>query len=115
MLWAVLGRDDQDDKARLGKDQIYSVLKGILQPNNFARTAITGNISTHSLGKMTVTLCRRAGINRDDVDYRVRLKSNAQIQDRYCEMQLDWPDVSTAKGLCVGGAIVYKAKEGSGN
>ena len=84
-------------------------MKGILQSNNFTRTTTTGHIGTHSLRKMAVTLCRRAGIHRDDVNYRARWKSNTQTQDRYCEMQLDWPDVRTSKELCVGGAIVYKA------
>jgi hypothetical protein len=78
-----------------------------------AFTANEGKVGTHSVKKYAATRCRRGGATKDDTDYRARWKVR-RMQDRYTDIQLDWPDVNAASKLCVGGICVYKVKDGSG-
>jgi hypothetical protein len=57
---------------------------------------------------------RRNGCNRDDVDTRGQWKSNKRMVDTYIDTSLLYPDVKVTEVLCVGGAIKYTLRRGSG-
>ena len=59
--------DDQEDEAILGKERFYAYLR-VLLSDNLNRLTSTGNLGSHSLIKLAVTLCRRTGIHKDDID-----------------------------------------------
>jgi len=104
--------EDQDNEALNCKQNYTNAIReGILQNDSFVRSAQSGNLGSHSVKKYATTVCRRGGVGKDDIDYRARWKAR-RMQDRYTDMQLDWPDVRAASKLCDGGTCLYKVKDG---
>ena len=100
---------DQDYEAILGKRAFARAVRNAVDHASFERD-YDGLLGTHSIRKSSVTECRKKGAKKDDVDYRGRWKTVTRMQDRYTDVQLNWPDVEMASLLCQEGCIKYKVK-----
>ena len=72
-----------------------------------------GKLGSHSIRKLSVTEARRKGAPKDDVDFWGRWHVK-QMQDRYTDIQLSWPDVHAVSKLCQGGVCCYMIKRKAG-
>lgn len=93
------------------KRTMASILQRIMQDDDFVGD---GNIGSHSLRKLAVTIARRMGCSRDEVDDRGRWKGQNRQQDTYNETTIPYVDAKVAAALCKGGPIAYLVKEASG-
>ena len=103
---------DQDKEAVNCKRGLSRLLKKILDSEAFTKDG-PGNLGSHSTRKLSVSEARRRGAPKDDVDYRARWILQ-RMQDRYTDIQLNWPDINCASLLCLNGAINYVLKQGAG-
>jgi hypothetical protein len=105
---------EQDKEACLGKGKYRGAIKRIVDCDAFKSTnTVPGLLGSHSIRKLATSEVRRRGVPKDDIDYRARWKV-ARMQDRYTDIQLNWPDVNAASNLCLGGACTYKVKREAG-
>ena len=104
--------EEQEQEAKNGKDSYGKYLATVLRNACFEKDG-PGHVGTHSIKKYGTTRARRAGAPKDDVDYRARWRLKRQ-QEKYADIQLDWPDVNVACKLCDGGPLIYKEKDSSG-
>eukprot|EP00537_Pseudo-nitzschia_pungens_P002208 CAMPEP_0172364846 /NCGR_PEP_ID=MMETSP1060-20121228/7885_1 /TAXON_ID=37318 /ORGANISM="Pseudo-nitzschia pungens, Strain cf. cingulata" /LENGTH=313 /DNA_ID=CAMNT_0013087947 /DNA_START=335 /DNA_END=1273 /DNA_ORIENTATION=- len=104
--------DVQDKEANETKSTYQQVISGAVHSDFFCPEGDMA-LGTHSVKKMGATMARVCGAHRDDVDYRARWRTKA-MQDRYTDIQLDWPDVNAASRLCQKGVCLYKSKDDSG-
>jgi len=88
-------------------------LKMILEAPDFPNEKL-GPVGSHSICKSPATYARRKGCSRDDIDCRGRWKTKKRIVDTYIDVNLPYPDAKVASVLCIGGAIKYELREGSG-
>ena len=86
----------------------------VIDNPSFTRGDEPGELGTHSVKKFANTMARSSGCHKDDTNYRARWKSDKQVQDRYTDTQLTWPDVKAATKLCKGGVCLYRVKDGLG-
>ena len=109
------GTDDEDRPKQL-KDNAYRALYAIHTDNSFPLENRSSKLGTHSIRKFAYTLCRRQGKHCNDIDHRGRWKRDQQARSsvRYCDKQIPWVDIDICTALCIGGAIKYKLKDGSG-
>jgi hypothetical protein len=104
---------EQDKEACLGKERYRVAIKRIVDGVTFKSTnTVPGILGSHSIRKLATSEVRIRGVPKDDVDYRAR--KAARMQDRYTDIQLNWPDVNAASNLCLGGACTYKVKHEAG-
>jgi hypothetical protein len=74
-----------------------------------------GRLGSHSIRKLAATYARNAGAQTSDINYRARWKEKGnKMQERYVDIQLNWPDVKTATSLCVDGPCKYKMRQDAG-
>jgi len=107
--------EEQDKEARIGNSKYRAAIKRIVECNTFKSTnTVPGILGSHSIRKLATSEIRRRGVPKDDIDYRARWKSATRMQDRYTDIQLNWPDVNAASNLCLGGACTYKVKQDAG-
>ena len=106
--------EQQNEEAVKGNMRYRAAIKRALNTDTFKSTnTVQGNLGSHSIRKLATSEVRRRGVPKDDVDYRARWKV-ARMQDRYTDIQLNWPDVNAANNLCLGGACTYKVKPDAG-
>lgn len=105
---------EQDRESSATNTSYGCAIRAIIRHESFTASPNKGALGTHSIKKYAATRARRSGLTKDVVDYRARWKMDGRTQDRYVDVQLDWPDVYCASKLCVGGICVYKPKAGSG-
>ena len=106
--------DEQDKEAVRGKELYRAAIKRALATTAFKSTnTVEGNLGSHSIRKLATSEVRRRGVPKDDIDYRARWKV-ARMQDRYTDIQLNWPDINAASSLCLGGVCIYKVKQDAG-
>jgi hypothetical protein len=86
----------------------------IIKRNDFERSAVSGNIGTHSLRKFAATKARSNGCSKDDTDYRARWKGEKRQQDTYANVTIPYIDAKSAAALCKGGPCTYSIKSNSG-
>jgi hypothetical protein len=103
----------QNNEAKKANGKFRNILKTIIDSDTFIRDPSKGRLGSHSIRKIAATMCRQRGVPKDDIDYRGKWKLK-RMQDRYTNIQLDWPDVNAASKLCDGGPVLYKPKDGSG-
>jgi hypothetical protein len=96
------------------KHYVLTQLQQTLQAPGDFPNARPGLLGSHSICKFTATYARRNECSRDDVDTRGRWKSNKRMVDTYIDTSLLYPDVKVAETLCVGGAVKYALRRGSG-
>ena len=104
---------DQDREALNGKNSYTRAIKRALENPAFRKES-PGKLGSHSIRKLAVTTCRRKGVKKDDIDYRARWQTNGRMQDRYTDIQLNWPDVHCAGKLCNDRPCKYVVKESAG-
>ena len=105
--------EEQNKEAVTAKNNYAAAIRKALHTETLKHTMLTSNLGSHSIRKLATSDARRRGVSKDDVDYRARWKV-ARMQDRYTDIQLDWPDVQCASQLCQGGVIKYKVKREAG-
>ena len=88
-------------------------LRELLADNGFEEWG-EGLMGTHSLRKFAVTVGRRNGCSKDEIDHRGRWKGDHRQQDTYADTTIPYVDAKVAAALCKGGPIFYMQKEGSG-
>jgi len=99
---------EQDEEALNGKRCYARAIKRAIDNQAFEK-ACPGKLGSHSIRKLSVTEARRQGVSKDDIDYRARWSAK-RMQDRYTDIQLNWPDVNAASKLCQDGACRYIIK-----
>jgi hypothetical protein len=103
--------NEQDKEVTRGKTNYQNAVKRATSSDDFIPHQLEGHLGSHSIRKLAASQARRAGVPKDDVDYRGRWKDQKRMQDRYTDLQLTWPDVNCAISLCPTGAITYKLHE----
>jgi hypothetical protein len=104
------GENDNPDAT---KQRSATLLKELLESEEFVQL-IEALLGLHSIRKAARTHCRRMGRSKDDCDYRGRWKGKKRIGDVYEDTILPYPDALVAETLCIGGAIRYSLRTGSG-
>ena len=110
-----IARKTCNTKKRVGK-----ILSDIFTSDDFesnfgdGRSSIGALLGSHSLRKCAATHTRRNGCSHDEIDLRGRWKHLKRQVDMYVDTSVPYPDAKVCVSLCIGGAISYEIRKGSG-